>query len=121
IAAGGDYTIAHSSADVKLSELALGIGPFVISPAVQRKIGISAFEVLATDAKNWHSAMWANKNGLFSKVCDSRTKLDKACANLSHDLANSSPQAMKKLKSLFWEGTENWEKLMEERAETSGE
>jgi len=120
LAAGGDYTIAHESADVKLSELALGIGPFVVGPAVKRKIGVAAFGVLATDAKNWHSADWAHKCGLFSKVCDSRAELDKATANLAHDLANSSPAAMQELKRMFWQGTENWEELMQKRAETSG-
>lgn len=121
LAAGGDYTIAHRSASVKLSELALGIGPFVVGPAVQRKIGTAAFSVLATDAKNWHEADWAEDVGLFSEVCDSRAELDKACANLAHDLANSSPRAMKQLKNMFWQGTDNWEEIMEERAETSGE
>lgn len=121
LAAGGDYTIAHKSASVKLSELALGIGPFVVGPAVQRKIGVSAFSVLATDAKNWHTAAWATEVGLFSDVCESRTQLDKTCANLAHDLASSSPQAMRQLKNMFWQGTENWEELMEQRAETSGE
>lgn len=121
LAAGGDYTVAHQSASIKLSELALGIGPFVVGPAVQRKIGVSSFSVLATDAKNWHTAEWANEAGLFSEVCDSTTELDKTCANLAHDLATSSPQAMKELKKMFWQGTENWEELMEKRAETSGE
>lgn len=121
VAAGGDYTIAHTSADVKLSELALGIGPFVVGPAVQRKIGIAAFSVLGTDAKNWHNAQWAHRNGLYSQICDSHAKLDKACANLAHDLAHSSPLAMRQLKKMFWKGTENWDELMEKRAETSGE
>lgn len=121
LAAGGDYTIAHKSASVKLSELSLGIGPFVVGPAVQRKIGTSGFSELAIDAKNWHSAQWACENGLYSKVCDSSAELDKACANLGHDLANSSPKAMKRLKEMFWRGTENWDELMEQRAEVSGE
>lgn len=121
LAAGGDYTVAHKSASIKLSELALGIGPFVVGPAVRRKIGVSAFSVLATDAKNWNSAEWAKEVGLFSEVCDSRAQLDKTCANLAHDLATSSPQAMRQLKNMFWQGTENWEELMEQRAETSGE
>ncbi len=121
LASGGDYTIAHESASVKLSELALGIGPFVIGPAVQRKVGESAFSVLAVDAKNWHEAQWAYEKGLFTELCESHSKLDEACANLAHDLANSSPEAMKRLKNMLWQGTENWEQLMEERAEISSE
>ncbi len=121
LASGGDYTIAHTSASVKLSELALGIGPFVVGPAVQRKVGTSAFSKLAVDAKNWHEAHWAYENGLFSQLCDSHAKLDEACANLAHDLASSSPQAMLHLKNMLWRGTENWEDLMEQRAEISGE
>ncbi len=121
LASGGDYTIAHKSASVKLSELALGIGPFVVGPAVQRKIGVAAFSVLATDAKSWHNSEWAYKNGLFAQLCKTEAELNKACANLAHDLANSSPQAMKQLKKMFWKGTEDWEELMEQRAEISGE
>jgi methylglutaconyl-CoA hydratase len=97
IASAGDYTIAHESAAIKLSELALGIGPFVVGPAVERKVGTSAFSTLSVDASSWNSAQWAQDNGLFSKVCDSHGRLDKETDSLADQLADYSPQAMKLL------------------------
>ncbi|MDX1672605.1 MAG: enoyl-CoA hydratase/isomerase family protein [Balneolaceae bacterium] len=120
LAAGGDYTLAHESASVKLSELALGIGPFVVGPAVQRKIGPAAFSTLAIDAQHWYDAGWAEGKGLYAKVYDSHEALDRATDELTHQLANSSPDAMKELKKVFWRGTDHWDTLLEQRAEISG-
>jgi len=120
IASAGDYTVAHESAAIKLSELALGIGPFVVGPAVERKVGTSAFSTLSVDASSWNSAEWARENGLFSKVCDSHEKLDKKVDELAQQLADYSPDAMAELKKVLWKGTGNWDELLEERAEISG-
>ncbi|MDZ7658146.1 enoyl-CoA hydratase/isomerase family protein [Fodinibius sp.] len=120
IASAGDYTIAHESAAIKLSELALGIGPFVVGPAVERKVGPSAFSTLSVDASSWNSAEWAREKGLFSKVCKNHFDLDEEVESLAKQLAGYSPDAMKELKNLLWKGTENWDQLLEERAEISG-
>jgi methylglutaconyl-CoA hydratase len=120
VASGGDYTIAHESAAIKLSELALGIGPFVVGPAVERKIGSSAFSALSIDAASWNSAQWARDKGLFSKICESHKELDNEVNSLAEQLASYSPNAMKELKNVFWKGTEDWDELLEERAEISG-
>lgn len=120
IAAAGDYTFAHSSASVKLSELALGIGPFVVGPAVERKVGTSAFSALSIDATSWYDADWAHKNGLFNKVFDNTEKLDEAIQALAEQLAKSSPDAMRNLKGVLWKGTEDWDMLLDQRAEVSG-
>lgn len=120
IAAAGDYTIAHTSAAVKLSELALGIGPFVVGPAVKRKLGTSAFSTLSVDASSWNSSHWAREKGLFSSVCESHEQLDKEVNTLANQLADYNPEAMKELKEMLWKGTENWESLLEQRAEISG-
>jgi len=120
LASAGDVTLAHESASVKLSELALGIGPFVVGPAVKRKIGTAAFGTLAINATKWFDSAWAEEKGLFSRVFDSYDDLDDAVQNLAGNLAGSSPDAMKELKKVLWEGTDHWEKLMEERAEISG-
>lgn len=120
IASAGDYTIAHESAAIKLSELALGIGPFVVGPAVKRKIGSAAFSALSIDASNWNSADWAKEKGLFSKVCETQEELDQHVHSLAEQLSDYSPEAMKELKKVFWEGTEDWGNLLEERAEISG-
>lgn len=120
IAAAGDYTIAHESASVKLSELALGIGPFVVGPAVQRKIGSSAFGTLSIDATSWNSAEWAREKGLFAQVLDTHEELDRTVDELALNLANSSPQAMKELKTILWKSTDHWDSLLEQRAEISG-
>ncbi len=121
ITSAGDYTIAHESATVKLSELALGIGPFVVGPAVERKVGTSAFSTLSIDASSWNSAAWAREKGLYSKVCETHDKLDEEVASLAQQLADYSPDAMEELKKVFWEGTENWDELLEKRAEISGQ
>jgi len=120
IAAAGDYTFALEAASVKLSELALGIGPFVVGPAVERKTGTSAFSALATDATSWHEASWAEQHGLFNKIFETTGELDKAVNELAAQLSKSSPEAMRELKSVFWKGTEDWNELLEQRAEISG-
>lgn len=120
VASAGDYTLAHQSAAVKLSELALGIGPFVVGPAVQRKMSPSAFSTLAVDATSWYDAAWALEKGLYNKVCDSYEDLDREVDALAGQLAQSSPQAMKELKTVLWKGTDHWDSLLEQRAEISG-
>lgn len=120
IAAACDYTIAIEGADVKLSELALGIGPFVIGPAVERRIGISAFSQLAIDAASWHSADWARRKGLYTELHHTTGDMEEALEQLSDSLVNMSPQAVAELKKIFWHDTEHWDKLLYERAAISG-
>jgi methylglutaconyl-CoA hydratase len=120
LASAADYTFAHESASVKLSELAVGIGPFVVGPAVERKIGKSAFVQLSINATEWHSAKWAAEKGLYQEVYATHNELDTAINKLAKTLANSSPEAMAELKKVFWQGTENWDTLLLERAAISG-
>jgi len=120
IAAAGDYTFAEEKASIKLSELALGIGPFVVGPAVERKVGKSAFAALSIDATNWHDAEWAYNNGLYNKIFDSTYDIDQAIRELATQLAKSSPEAMRDLKAILWKGSEDWDLLLEQRAEISG-
>jgi methylglutaconyl-CoA hydratase len=120
IAASVDYCFATSNSSVKLSELAVGIGPFVVGPAVQRKIGLSAMSELAIDATSWRSAEWAQQKGLFTGVYSTEGDMDEAIEKLTKTLAKSSPEAMLALKQVFWEGTENWSQLLFERAKISG-
>ena len=120
LAAAVDYAIATEAAEVKLSELALGIGPFVVGPAVERKIGISAFSQLAIDATLWRNADWAKRKGLFAEVHDTTENMDEAIQRLADTLSRSSPQAMAEMKKIFWQGTEHWDKLLIERAKISG-
>jgi methylglutaconyl-CoA hydratase len=120
IAAAADYSIALNTADVKLSELAVGIGPFVVGPAVERKIGTSAFSALSIDAASWRNSSWAQSNGLFSEVYDSLEKVDEAVNKLALVLSQSNPDAMSELKKVFWKGTEHWDTLLNERAAISG-
>jgi len=120
LAAAADYALAAEATSVKLSELNLGIGPFVVGPAVERKIGNSAFAQMSINAGRWFSAEWAREKGLFSGICPTLPELDKAADELAGKLAKSSPEAMAQLKKIFWEGTEHWDKLLMERAEMSG-
>lgn len=120
MASAVDYCFASKYADVKLSELAVGIGPFVVGPAVERKIGLSAMSELAINATEWRSADWAMKKGLYTDVYDEVSEMDQAIDALANTLANSNPEAMKMLKEVFWQGTENWDTLLLERAGMSG-
>lgn len=120
LVAAADYCVAHKSASVKLSELAIGIGPFVVGPAVGRKIGVSAFSTMALDPKNWYSAEWAHSKGLFNKLYDSVEELDKGTDEIASNLAVSNPEAMRQLKEIFWQSTGHWHATLEQRAEISG-
>ena len=120
IAASADYAFATKHSAVKLSELAIGIGPFVVGPAVQRKIGLSAMSELAIDATQWRSAEWAQNKGLYSSVSESSEIMDEKINELIQKLANSNPDAMRELKGIFWAGTEDWDELLARRAEISG-
>lgn len=120
LAAAVDYAIAVDGADIKLSELTIGIGPFVVGPAVQRKIGMSAFSQLAIDAAMWRNADWARRKGLFAECHPTVESMDESIHRLSNQLAHSSPEAMHELKKVFWHGTEDWDHLLIKRAEISG-
>jgi methylglutaconyl-CoA hydratase len=120
LAAAVDYAIAVEGAEIKLSELAVGIGPFVVGPAIQRKIGLSAFSQLAIDATMWRNGDWARRKGLFAECHPSVESMDESVRRLSNQLAHSSPEAMSEMKKVFWQGTEDWDDLLIKRAEISG-
>jgi methylglutaconyl-CoA hydratase len=120
LAAAVDYCIAWNQVEIKLSELALGIGPFVIGPAVERKIGISAFSQLSIDAGLWRNADWGKKKGLFAEVHESIENMDHSVNRLAQTLAHANPEAMKEMKKMFWKGTEHWDELLHESAAISG-
>lgn len=120
MASAVDYCFATVKADVKLSELAVGIGPFVVGPAVERKIGLSAMSELAINATSWRNAEWAKSKGLYTELFETIEEMDEAVHSLAQQLAKSNPEAMKSLKKIFWAGTENWDDLLHERAGISG-
>ena len=120
LAASVDYAIAFQHADIKLSELAVGIGPFVVGPAVERKIGTAAFSALSIDATNWRSTDWAKRKGLYSEIHETVENMDEAVDRLAGKLAKSNPEAMAAMKKIFWKGTEHWDELLKERAAISG-
>lgn len=120
LAAATDYCLATRFAQIKLSELAVGIGPFVVGPAVERKIGVSAMSQLALNATEWQPAEWAMQRGLFAEVYESAEEMDHAITTLASKLAGSNPEALQLLKKVFWEGTDHWDELLEQRAEMSG-
>lgn len=121
VASAVDYCFATKYADVKLSELAVGIGPFVVGPAVERKMGLSAMSQLAINATEWRSARWAKDNGLYAEIFDTVEDMEDRINTLAETLAKSNPEAMRLLKSAFWQGTEHWDTLLKERAAMSGE
>ncbi len=119
VAAAGDYTIATSNASAKLSELAVGIGPFVVGPVIERRIGTAAFAAMAVDV-NWRDAAWCERHGLYARVLEDTATADAAINALAGTLAASNPEAMAEMKRVFWEGTEHWEELLAARARISG-
>jgi methylglutaconyl-CoA hydratase len=120
MASAVDFCLATQHASVKLSELAIGIGPFVVGPAVQRKIGLSAMSELAINATEWRSADWARDKGLFQEVYPSIEEMDQAIDALANRLQGFNPEAMAELKKNFWSGCEHWNELLPERAAMSG-
>jgi methylglutaconyl-CoA hydratase len=120
IAAAVDYCFATTKASVKLSELAVGIGPFVVGPAVERKVGLSAMSQLAINASEWQTAQWAKEKGMYTEIFETEAEMDAAIDALVEKLSHSNPEAMSELKKIFWAGTENWDTLLVERAGISG-
>ena len=120
MACAADYCFATKYSAIKLSELAIGIGPFVVGPAVERRSGVSAYSTLSINATKWFSPSWAKEKGIFSEIFDSTEEMDQEIAKLAATLSKSNPEAMKKLKEVFWEDYNHWENLLEERAEFSG-
>lgn len=116
-----DYVLASVDASIKLSELSIGIGPFVIAPAIERKMGKVALSELSLNATEWKNAYWAKEKGLYVEVFDNIKELDKEVDLLSNKLASYNPKALTEMKKVLWEGAEHWDKLLIERAEISGE
>jgi len=117
--AASDFSMAVSKASAKLSELAVGIGPFVVGPVIEKKIGLAAFGAMSVDA-DWRDAAWGERHGLYAKLFDDVAAMDDAVTALATTLAASNPEAMAMLKRVFWAGTEQWDSLLAERAAMSG-
>jgi len=120
IASSVDYCFATTRAEVKLSELAVGIGPFVVGPAVERKIGLAAMSELAINATEWRSAEWAKEKGLYTDIFSDVEAMDAEINRLIAQLLTSNPEAMSELKHVFWQGTAHWDQLLMDRASISG-
>ncbi len=120
IAAAADYAIATDNVEIRLSELALGIGPFVVGPVVERKIGAAAFAHLAIDANMGRNAEWCKRKGLFAETHPSAEDMDESIARLAQSLSHANPEAVAEMKKILWKGTENWDQLLIERAAISG-
>lgn len=120
LAAATDYCFATKFAAIKLSELNVGIGPFVVGPAIERKIGVSGLSQIAIDANTFYDPNWAKSKGLFMQVYDSTEILDEEVRKFAEHLCGYNPEAMKELKKMLWKGTENWDELLAERAAISG-
>jgi len=119
IIAACDYVFATPQSDIKLSELAIGIGPFVIEPAVSRRIGKTAMTEMTLAGHEWKSANWAFQKGLFSVLCEA-VNLDTEVESFAKRLSSYNPEALYEMKKMIWEGTEIWESLLFERAAITG-
>lgn len=119
VIAASDYSIAVRGAQAKLSELQVGIGPFVVGVVIERKLGLAPFMNLGVHA-DWHDAEWCERHGLYSQLVDDVAALDAAVDAHARRLAASNPEAMREMKRIFWQGTDDWESRMAERAAMSG-
>jgi len=119
VVAASDYAIATESAALRLSELAVGIGPFVVGPAIERKIGPGPFASMALDA-DWRDAAWGERHGLYARLCATPADLDDAVATTARALSQANPAAVQRIKQIAWSGTEHWPTLLDQRAEMSG-
>lgn len=119
LVAASDYAMATEKASLRLSELAVGIGPFVVGPAIERKVGVAVFGAMAFDA-DWRDASWGAQHGLYSRLHDSLASLDEAVSAFGRTLASANPQAVAQIKRITSAGTEHWPALLEERAVISG-
>lgn len=120
VASATDYCMASKFASIKLSELNVGIGPFVVGPAVERKLGLTGMSQIAIDANTFYDAEWARQKGLYAQVFDSTEELDEAVQAIAENLCKYNPEAMREMKKVMWEGTEDWDTLLAERAAISG-
>lgn len=120
VASATDYCMASKFASIKLSELNIGIGPFVVGPAVERKLGLTGMSQIAIDANTFYDAEWARAKGLYAQVYDSTEELDEAVQAFAENLCTYNPEAMREMKKIMWAGTENWDQLLAERAVISG-
>lgn len=120
LAAACDYTFATQKSDIKLSEIAIGIGPFVIEPVVSRKIGKMALAEMTLTPTLWKSANWAKEKELFTEVFDTIEELDDRLESYTNELAQFNKDALAEMKKVLWEGTDNWDSLLYERAAISG-
>lgn len=120
VASATDYCMASKFASIKLSELNIGIGPFVVGPAVERKLGLTGMSQIAIDANSFYDAEWARAKGLYAEVHDSTEELDEAVQAFAENLCTYNPEAMREMKKIMWAGTENWDELLAERAVISG-
>ena len=119
LVAASDYVLAVEGASLKLSELAVGLGPFVIGPVVERKVGRGPFAAMSIDA-DWRSAEWAERHGLYSRVFDDTGTMDKALTALLDFLSAANPEAIRQFKKALWADTPDWPQLLEQRAGISG-
>ncbi len=120
ILAATDYCFATEAASIKLSELSIGIGAFVIAPALEKKIGVSALSELSIDATNWKTAYWGKEKGLFARVFENTREMDQSIDILANKLASYNPDALKEWKKILWKNTDHWDALLKENAEISG-
>ncbi|HBD26676.1 enoyl-CoA hydratase/isomerase family protein [Flavobacterium sp.] len=120
LASSCDYSFATTKSEIKLSEIAIGIGPFVIEPAVSRKIGKMAMTEMTLNPTAWKTSKWAFEKGLFSEVFETIEDLDIRLEEYTKELSSYNPDALLEMKKVLWEGTSHWDSLLYERAAISG-
>jgi methylglutaconyl-CoA hydratase len=119
LVAASDYSFALPAASVRLSELAIGLGPFIVGPVIERRVGRAAFGALAI-VHDWRDAEWAERNGLFTRLMDTEAAMDSVLPAFARRLSETNPDALMQIKRMLWEGTNHWDTLLFDRAAVSG-
>lgn len=115
-----DYVFAAEKAAVRLSEVSINIGPFVIAPAVERKVGISAFTELTLNPGVFFDVQWAKRHDLFHTVKADTEHVDQAIREFCERIITKNPEALSELKRTLWHGTKHWDELLDKQAAISG-
>ncbi|PUB28160.1 methylglutaconyl-CoA hydratase [Elizabethkingia sp. YR214] len=118
ITCGADYCFATKDATLALTEINLGIGPFVIGPYVERKIGKSQFSAMAIDAE-FRSAEWAEQHNIYHSVSENIAEMDTKLDDFLQKLSTRSDEALALIKKVSWDGTDYFNILMPDRIHMS--
>lgn len=118
ITCAADYCFATENASLALTEINLEIGPFVISPFVERKVGKSQMIAMSLDAE-FRDANWAVQHNVYNKIFSTISEMDEEIEKFLNRLSTKNHKVLAKIKELSWEGTEHFGEILPEKINIS--